>query len=490
MKRILVALLCAISGILHADDRPVALSFDTVYETLAPYGVWFTVEGYGAVWQPANVDADWAPYTDGYWAYTDAGWTWVSYEEWGGIPYHYGRWVRFQEYGWCWVPGYEWGPAWVSWRMSDEYIGWAPLPPEARWRRATGFGAWVDAECDIGPSLFRFCRVRDFCAPVIRQALLPPGGNADFIEQTWNVTNVTYRDDRDCTFNGGLDPAWVSPRALQPIPVLRLVRNRANVFVPGSRGNVFIHAPAEGSLVVAAPPRNDATAAPPKSPPPARLAAVPIADHGWGGPQHDAERARILAAFRQQLQGANSQISPARPFHPGLVSIVPNHAREILEPPAPRRPGAVAAPVVVPEPVDRGRAARDFTAPPPDVPPAILPPSPQPNLAREEMAARQREVEMRAMEQQRAADAPRQMLELNARRQADAAQQRQMEFQRQQQAAAAARSQPLPPPQRAPVAPVAPQSPPPPPPPRANPPGPPPPGPPGSPPPPGDPRRR
>ena len=160
MKRILLALLCAISGILHADDTPVPISFDVIYETLAPYGVWFTVDGYGAVWQPADVDDDWAPYTDGYWAYTDAGWTWVSYEEWGGIPYHYGRWVRFQEYGWCWVPGYEWGPAWVSWRMSDDYIGWAPLPPEARWRRATGFGPWVDAEFDIGPSSFRFCRAR------------------------------------------------------------------------------------------------------------------------------------------------------------------------------------------------------------------------------------------------------------------------------------------------------------------------------------------
>jgi hypothetical protein len=48
-----------------------------------------------------------APYSDGYWAYTDAGWTWVSSET-GGIVYHYGRWAVEDE-GWCWTPDYEWG---------------------------------------------------------------------------------------------------------------------------------------------------------------------------------------------------------------------------------------------------------------------------------------------------------------------------------------------------------------------------------------------
>jgi len=27
------------------------------------------------------------------------------------------------------VPGSRWGPAWVSWRSSDNYLAWAPLPP-------------------------------------------------------------------------------------------------------------------------------------------------------------------------------------------------------------------------------------------------------------------------------------------------------------------------------------------------------------------------
>src|SRR5262249_59564660 len=71
------------------------------------------------------------PYSDGYWAYTDYGWTWVSYEDFGWATYHYGRWANLDDYGWVWFPGedLDWGPAWVSWRTGGDYIGWAPLAP-------------------------------------------------------------------------------------------------------------------------------------------------------------------------------------------------------------------------------------------------------------------------------------------------------------------------------------------------------------------------
>jgi len=72
------------------------------------------------------------PYSDGYWAYTDVGWTWVSYEDFGWATYHYGRWTRLRDRGWFWVPGREWGPAWFSWRTGGDYVGWAPLPPRGR----------------------------------------------------------------------------------------------------------------------------------------------------------------------------------------------------------------------------------------------------------------------------------------------------------------------------------------------------------------------
>src|SRR3954467_15316864 len=158
------------------DDQPQQqdeVSFDFFYDSLRPYGEWIQVADYGLCWKPSDVAENWAPYTDGYWAYTDGGWTWVSYEDFGGIVYHYGRWTNVEDEGWCWVPDYDWGPAWVAWRSDDEHVGWAPLPPEARFDRDTGVSTWVDEQYDIGPEYYHFCRTRDFGAPVIREVLLP-----------------------------------------------------------------------------------------------------------------------------------------------------------------------------------------------------------------------------------------------------------------------------------------------------------------------------
>ena len=243
MKRIALLILCIAAGFTAPASARVRVNFDFFFESLSPYGEWANVGDYGPVWHPADVDDDWTPYSDGYWAYTDAGWTWVSYEDWGGITYHYGRWLRVGGYGWCWVPGYDWGPAWVSWRRSDDYVGWAPLPPEARWSRNVGFSTWVDTEFDIGPGWFRFCSVRDFGAPFIRPVLLPCARNYSIISTTFNITNISYRSDRGCAFNQGPDYGWLAPLTARPVPALKLVRHTTDVFVPGRLGNVFINAP-------------------------------------------------------------------------------------------------------------------------------------------------------------------------------------------------------------------------------------------------------
>jgi hypothetical protein len=51
---------------------------------------------------------------------------WASYEPWGWVPYHYGRWAFDPFYGWVWLPGTGYSPAWVYWMYSPEYVGWAP----------------------------------------------------------------------------------------------------------------------------------------------------------------------------------------------------------------------------------------------------------------------------------------------------------------------------------------------------------------------------
>jgi hypothetical protein len=77
----------------------------TGYEDLDDYGRWQYVGGYGTVWVPAGVAADWAPYRNGHWAFIDPwGWTWVEDEPWGFAPFHYGRWA-YAGNRWCWVPG-------------------------------------------------------------------------------------------------------------------------------------------------------------------------------------------------------------------------------------------------------------------------------------------------------------------------------------------------------------------------------------------------
>ena len=104
------------------------------YEELENDGRWFEHEDYGYVWTPYRIASDWRPYTRGRWVMTDAhGWFWVSDEPFGWATYHYGRWFHDRRHGWVWVPGTRWGPAWVAWRDSDDYIGWAPLPPDAYW---------------------------------------------------------------------------------------------------------------------------------------------------------------------------------------------------------------------------------------------------------------------------------------------------------------------------------------------------------------------
>lgn len=121
---------------------PVADAGYTVfYDSLAPYGTWVNVAGWGPCWQPrvVIVNPAWQPYCHGgRWLYTDCGWYWLSGYSWGWAPFHYGRWFRHHRIGWCWTPDRVWGPSWVCWRYSGNHCGWAPLPPRAVFRPGVG----------------------------------------------------------------------------------------------------------------------------------------------------------------------------------------------------------------------------------------------------------------------------------------------------------------------------------------------------------------
>ncbi len=98
-------------------------------QDLNEYGEWITINDYGNVWHPFAVN-NWMPFDNGHWIYSDSNWTWVSYEPFGWIVYHYGEWYDDPFYGWVWIPTNDiWSPANVRWVYYDNYICWVPLGP-------------------------------------------------------------------------------------------------------------------------------------------------------------------------------------------------------------------------------------------------------------------------------------------------------------------------------------------------------------------------
>src|SRR5258707_10727054 len=189
MKKIWIALAILAFGAPVLQQARADVSVDYFYDNLSG-GNWIEVEGYGYGWQPdvAVNDSNWRPYADGYWAYTDDGWTWISYEDFGWATYHYGRWANLADYGWTWFPGedLDWGPAWVSWRTGGDYIGWAPLPPRGPGVVYEGqpIGGDAGGTFGIGPGDFKFCFVWVFGEPGPPAPRFSRGDDAPPIPQT------------------------------------------------------------------------------------------------------------------------------------------------------------------------------------------------------------------------------------------------------------------------------------------------------------------
>jgi Family of unknown function (DUF6600) len=292
MKKIFFALSMlafAVSALPQARGADVSIDF--FYDNLSG-GNWIDVEGYGYGWQPdvATSDPNWRPYSDGYWAYTDYGWTWISYEDFGWATYHYGRWANLADYGWLWIPGedLDWGPAWVSWRTGGDHIGWAPLPPRGPGVVYAGqpIGARVDVELDIGPQYYNFCDVRFIGEPVLRDRIFPPTQNITYINNTVNVTNITVQNN--VVYNYGPDYNVVNAYSARPIQRLTVERESAADLSTAARSGALTKVQGN-KLMVAAPLR--IAKAPPSAKPQAVKARVaqPKVERGWAGVANKAE---------------------------------------------------------------------------------------------------------------------------------------------------------------------------------------------------------
>ncbi|MEO5753929.1 MAG: DUF6600 domain-containing protein, partial [Chthoniobacterales bacterium] len=304
MKRILLAI--TMLGFLLPLAPPAKahtdVSLNFFYDNLSPQGSWYDVADYGYVFQPgvAVNNSDWRPYADGYWAYTDAGWTWVSYEDFGWATYHYGRWTNLNDFGWVWVPGYEWGPAWVSWRTGGDYVGWAPLPAQPRnvVYQGQAITGQVDFQFGIGPLYYNFVDIRYIGEPVLRGRILAPSRNVTIINRTVNVTNITYSNS--IVYNYGPDYNRLNQYSTRPIQRLSLQRETTvGANFGGGRKTNFNQVSGNTLRVVAPSIQKSEQQIAPKQI--KAKVAKPNVEHGWQGVQN-----------RQQLESEMKQDTPEK----------------------------------------------------------------------------------------------------------------------------------------------------------------------------------
>ena len=192
------------------------------YKELAPYGSWIEVDYGVVVWRPTIIRANWIPYQMGRWVWTYDGWYWDSYEPFGFITYHYGRWYYDDYYGWLWYPDYEWAPAWVEWRYDNNYIGWAPLHPYAVF--SVSVGIYFTNVYYTPYYHWHFVTYNYFCDPYVYNYYVGPGYKYRIHSGTKYRHDYTFRNGR--VQNRGIDVGYVRVRSGQEIKQRDLTRVR------------------------------------------------------------------------------------------------------------------------------------------------------------------------------------------------------------------------------------------------------------------------
>src|ERR1700751_3851951 len=284
-------------------------SYDLFYQGLQSGGHWFDDPTYGKVWQPeiAHSGGNWRPYRNGHWAYTDRGWTWISNEEFGWATYHYGRWARRADGGWVGVPGTRWAPAWVSWRQSNDHVGWAPLPPEVADDSRTSVGEWVDNYCDIGPAAYLFVKTSDLARPSYQDVVLPPSKDTEFFSETKNVTNIAF--DGDIVAVNGPRYEQIESEVKVPSYKLNYVTDNQGRFAINTKGY---------RLEVLAPPATLQRSASSQPKIEKTLSQAQV-DHGWQEVNKEKAAQLRQAAAQQAPVPANLPPKPA-PLNPAVAA--------------------------------------------------------------------------------------------------------------------------------------------------------------------------
>lgn len=348
-------------------EAGVDVSIDFFYDNIESDGSWIEVADYGYCWQPriAVTNLQWRPYWDGYWAYTDVGWTWISYEDFGWATYHYGRWIRIRGRGWFWVPGREWGPAWVSWRTGGDYVGWAPLPPRGVDEvvyEASPIGGHVDVEFDIGPSYYNFIEVRYIGEPVLRERIIEPQLNVIYVSNTINVTNITYVNS--VVYNHGPDYNTLSQYSVRPIRRMTLERETNADLTAAAKSKGLTKVQGD-KLIVAAPAALQKPPAPVAPKTVKEKIVKPTIERGWS----DVADPKTQADLKEKMKSEDPKKVPP-------PSIRQREKGDVAPAPVGSQAGGGAAgvttPTMVPRPADTAHPA-PFATPKALASPAMTP---------------------------------------------------------------------------------------------------------------------
>ena len=341
MKRFVIGSLFLTGAMIALAPQPaqaqigVNVSIEGFYNELAPYGRWVDCR-YGECWVPAQVAVDWQPYSNGQWISTEYGWTWVSNDPWGGNPYHYGTWASIEGYGWSWVPGTVWAPAWVTWSYSNDYVGWAPLPPTV----VFGASGYSGRPVVVSQVQYVFVPTNRFVGSNVTSVRIPAQRSAEIFRQTRPVTGFAVSGG--IVRNTALPMATIERAAGRKIEVRTIqTAGTAPRAMSSSTARLSVVAPAS-ELKAAARPQ--AVSRPSESPRGEAQAKAPV-DHVAGSP--NSPKSHAAQAESRRPAAAPPAPHPSEP--PRQAAVIPAaHAPQPPPPHADANPPARHAPKPTP----------------------------------------------------------------------------------------------------------------------------------------------
>ncbi len=319
------------------------------YNRLARYGNWIWLQGQ-YVWVPSNVGPYWRPYTVGRWVFTDRyGWMWVSNEPFGWATYHYGRWGFSNRVGWFWVPGNRWAPAWVSWRSSNDYLAWAPLPP------AYDEGVSIEVNARGVPDYYwQVVPNRDFLSHDLPRKIVRDKDRFNpILRETQPLGNVTINNN-NVVVNNVVNVTYVEEKTKEKVVVHKVEKTKDEA----KSGKV------EGAAIEIFQPAADKTPDPVAPPAPKQIEEVAAEsktkEQSEGAPSTDA--LLVPPEIKTPPAPEAAETAPSSPEAPKEGQPAPAEAGA---PPPPPPPGEEAAPPPPPPPP----ATEEGTLPPPPPPP-------------------------------------------------------------------------------------------------------------------------